>query len=73
MKAVPSEKPFKLALALLVKPDPVIVTVTVGLPAGAEDGLTDVIVGPAEAGEIMKGTLLDAGPVAFATVICAVP
>ena len=53
MKAVPSDKPFNLAPAPLVKPDPVIVTVTVGLPAGAEDGLTDVITGAGADGTVI--------------------
>jgi hypothetical protein len=42
---VTSDKPFHSATLPLAKPVPVIVTVTDGLPAGAEDGLTEVIAG----------------------------
>ena len=56
---VTSDKPFHSATIPLAKPIPAIVTFTDGLPAGAEDGFTDVIEGPATAGVMVKVLAFD--------------
>ena len=45
-KVVLSERPLSCATLPLAKPEPVMVTVTDALPTTAEEGLTELIVGP---------------------------